>query len=50
MSHFYRLALPKGLKIYNVFALDILAKDLNDSLPSQENPKPSSEVIIGQEK
>ena len=45
VGHSYRLALPEGSKIYDVFAPDILSKDPEDPLPGQENPKPSREAI-----
>jgi transposase InsO family protein len=45
----YRLKLPEGSAIHDVFAPDVLTKDSNDPLPGQEMPKPSGEVIAGQE-
>ena len=49
VGHSYRLALPEGSKIHDVFAPDILSKDPEDPLPGQENPKPSGEAIDGVE-
>ena len=45
VSYSYRLKLPAGLYIYNVFAPNILQKDLANLLPGQENPKPVSILI-----
>jgi hypothetical protein len=45
----YRLDLPKGSKIHDVFAPDVLIRAPNDPLPGQEPPQPSGEAIDGQE-
>ncbi len=45
----YRLNLPKGSLIHDVFAPDVLSKDPNNPLPGQELPKPTGEVIAGEE-
>lgn len=45
----YRLALPPGSTIHDVFAPELLMKDPNDPLPGQELPKPTGEIIAGQE-
>ena len=49
VGNLYRLRLPKGSKIYDVFALDVLIKDPNNLLPGQENPEPPADVIAGEE-
>jgi transposase InsO family protein/predicted aspartyl protease len=49
VGHAYRLELPPGSKIHNVFSPDVLAKSPNTPLVGQENPKPSGEIIAGQE-
>jgi len=49
VGYSYRLRLPPGSKIYPVFALDVLAKDLHNLLLGQELAKPDAEVIVGQE-
>jgi len=45
----YRLKLPEGSRIHDVFAPDVLTKDRNDPLPGQERPRPGGEIIAGQE-
>ncbi len=45
----YRLELPAGSRIHDVFAPDVLMKDPNTPLPGQENPKPPAEIIEGSE-
>jgi hypothetical protein len=45
----YRLALPVGSKIHDVFSPDVLTKDPDNPLPGQENPKPEAELIAGKE-
>jgi hypothetical protein len=45
----YRLKLPRGSTIHDVFAPDVLTKDPNNPLPGQESPKPSGKVIAGHE-
>ena len=49
VGHSYRLKLPAGSHIHNVFAPDVLSKDPADPLPGQENPKPVSIPIDGVE-
>jgi transposase InsO family protein len=49
IGHAYRLELPEGSRIHDVFSPDVLSKDPNDPLPGQENPKPDAEIIAGQE-
>ena len=41
----YRLLLPKGSTMYDVFSPELLMKDPNDPLPGQEAPKPLSKII-----
>ena len=45
----YRLALPKGSTMHDVFAPELLMKDPNDPLPGQEASKPTAELIAGRE-
>lgn len=45
----YRLELPAGSLIHDVFAPDVLRKHPNTPLPGQENPKPGGQVIAGNE-
>ncbi|KFY69164.1 hypothetical protein V498_10516 [Pseudogymnoascus sp. VKM F-4517 (FW-2822)] len=45
----FRLELPKGSQIHDVFSPDVLIKALNNPLPRQKAPELSSEVIDGQE-
>jgi transposase InsO family protein/predicted aspartyl protease len=45
----YRLKLPEGSKIHDVFSPDVLLKDPETPLVGQENPKPSGEIIQGEE-
>lgn len=49
INYSYCLKLPYGSQIYNIFALDVLTKDLKDLLPRQESEKLSREVITSQE-
>jgi transposase InsO family protein len=49
IGHTYRLELPVGSKIHNVFSPDVLLKYPNTPLVGQENPKPSADIIQGQE-
>ena len=49
VGHSYRLELPKGSRIHDVFAPDVLIKDPNNPLPGQENPKPPGEMIAGEQ-
>lgn len=45
----YRLRLSLGSTMYDIFALELLSKDSNNSLPGQERPKLSTKIIDGQE-
>lgn len=45
----YRLELPKGSTIHDVFAPELLLKDPNDPLPGQASEKPQGEIIAGEE-
>lgn len=45
----YRLRLPPGSKIHDVFSPDVLCKDPQDPLPGQEAPKPPGTPIQGVE-
>ena len=46
----YKLDLSQSLRIYSVFALNLLRKDFNDSLPGQVQESPLSvETSKGQE-
>ena len=45
----YRLRLPQGSTIHDVFAPELLRKDPNDPLPGQEAAKPPAVTIAGQE-
>jgi hypothetical protein len=49
VGHSYRLKLPPGSRIHNVFAPNLLCKDTQDPLPGQEAPKPVSTPINGVE-
>jgi hypothetical protein len=49
VGNLYRLKLPKGSRIHDVFAPNILTKDPSNPLPGQESPKPGGEVIASQE-
>ena len=49
VGHSYRLKLPAGSHIHDVFAPDVLCKDPADPLPGQEAPKPASIPIQGVE-
>ena len=49
VGHSYQLKLPAGSHIHDVFAPDVLCKDLADPLPGQEAPKPASIPIQGVE-
>jgi hypothetical protein len=49
VGHSYRLQLPVGSRIHDVFAPDLLCKDPQDPLPGQEAPKPPGEPIQGVE-
>jgi transposase InsO family protein len=49
VGHSYRLELPLGSQVNDVFAPELLSKDPKDPLPGQETPKPPPEVIEGQE-
>jgi transposase InsO family protein len=45
----YRLELPSGSRIHDVFAPNLLCKDPQDPLPGQEPPKPPGTPINGVE-
>ena len=49
MGFAYRLKLLQGSKIHDVFSPDVLLKDPETPLVGQENPKPSGEIIQGEE-
>jgi hypothetical protein len=49
IRHAFRLELPTGSQIHDVFSPDVLIKAPNDPLPGQEPPKPGSEVVDGLE-
>jgi hypothetical protein len=49
VGHSYRLELPKGSQIHDVFAPNVLCKDPQDPLPGQEAPKPVGTPIQGVE-
>ena len=49
VGHSYRLKLPAGSQIHDVFAPDVLRKDPEDPLPGQEPPKPPGIPIQGVE-
>jgi hypothetical protein len=45
----YRLRLPDGSKIHDIFSPDVLKKYPDNPLPGQESAKPPSEAIAGKE-
>jgi hypothetical protein len=45
----YKLKLLKGSRIHDVFAFNVLIKDLNTPLPGQETLKLKGKVIAKQE-
>ncbi|KFY67828.1 hypothetical protein V496_01386, partial [Pseudogymnoascus sp. VKM F-4515 (FW-2607)] len=45
----FRLELPKGSQIHDVFSLDVLIKAPNDPLVGQEPLEPTREIIYGVE-
>ncbi|ELR08018.1 hypothetical protein GMDG_02856 [Pseudogymnoascus destructans 20631-21] len=49
IGHAFRLELPTGSQIHDVFSPDVLMKDPNNPLPGQDPPEPSSELIDGVE-
>lgn len=49
VGHSYRLRLPEGSAIHDVFAPDVLCKDPEDPLPGQAAPKPPAIPIHGAE-
>jgi predicted aspartyl protease len=48
VGHSYKLKLPEGSLIHDVFAPDVLAKDPNTPLPGQVIPPPPAETIEGE--
>ena len=49
VGHAFRLELPPGSQIHDVFSPDVLIKAPNNPLPGQEQPEPSGEVVDGVE-
>ena len=49
VGHSYRLRLPPGSKIHDVFAPTVLCKDPRDTLPGQAPPKPPGIPVDGVE-
>jgi hypothetical protein len=49
IGHSYKLELPKGSRIHDVFAPNLLCKSPQDPLPGQEAPKPPGTPIDGVE-
>jgi hypothetical protein len=47
VGHSYRLKLPNGSTIHDVFAPDVLSKDPNNPLPGQQPPEPPPNIIEG---
>lgn len=47
VGHSFRLKLPPGSRIHDVFAPNLLCKDPQDPLPGQEAPQPSGTPING---
>jgi predicted aspartyl protease/transposase InsO family protein len=48
VGHSYKLKLPNGSTIHDVFAPDVLSKDPNNPLPGQQPPEPPPDVIEGE--
>jgi transposase InsO family protein len=49
VGHSYRLKLPPGSNIHDVFAPDVLSKDPNNPLPGQANPNPPAVIVEGEQ-
>ena len=49
IGHGYRLRLPDGSKIHDIFSPDVLKKSPDNPLPGQESAQPPSEAIAGKE-
>ena len=48
VGHSYRLKLPEGSLIHDVFAADVLSRDPNNPLPGQESPNPPPDIVQGE--
>ena len=48
VGHSYRLELPLGSDIHDVFAPELLEKASNNPLPGQEPPRPDGDIIAGE--
>ena len=48
LEHLYQLKLPDSNKLYNVFALELLQKDLRNPLPGQ-HPEPLLPIVYNQQ-
>jgi hypothetical protein len=49
VGHGFRLQLPDGSKIHDIFSPDVLKKYPNNPLPGQESAQPPAEAIAGKE-